>query len=199
MIHIYLRVSTDDQDSNSQRLGVQQWLDQVGNPPALWHADTASGATSWKGRALADILKQASKGDTLVTPEISRIGRSTLDVLEFFSAAQEAGLTVIITKSGLTLDDSIGSRITRTILALAAEIEREMLLARTMEGLARAKAQGVRLGRPEGSWSESKCEKHRDTIIKLLKVSAPHTVIARAIGVHRHTLTRYIARMQSAT
>jgi DNA invertase Pin-like site-specific DNA recombinase len=60
------------------------------------------------------------------------------------------GLTVQIPKQGMVLDGSMQSRITATVLGLAAEIERELISQRASEALARRKAAGKPLGRPKG-------------------------------------------------
>jgi DNA invertase Pin-like site-specific DNA recombinase len=210
MIHIYLRVSTDTQDAATQKTGILAYLsnNRTFNGPLPSDqeidsldiiADTASGALSWRKRKLIGLLEDCMPGDKIIAAEVSRIGRSVVDCLDFFRAAAERGVTVIITKSGLTVDNSLASKITTTVLALAAEIEREFLLARTMEGLKRAQAEGVHCGRPAGRTSISKCEKHKEEIAKLLRTKISLSTIARIIQCNRHTLRRYLARQQSAT
>jgi DNA invertase Pin-like site-specific DNA recombinase len=197
MHHIYLRVSTDRQDAAAQRTGVIAWLTQAGITEYTEQQDTGSGAKTWRDRLLLEVLDEAISGDTIVAAEVSRVGRSTIDCLDFFRAASERGVNVIITKSGLRVDGSLASKITTTVLALAAEIEREMLIARTIEGIARAQADGKHCGRPIGRLGISKCEKNRADIAKMLKLKLPHTTIAKLTGCSRHTLRRWLARQTS--
>lgn len=192
MHHVYLRVSTDHQDAENQKTGVIAWLVAHGNPPLMLHSDTASGATSWRDRALFGLLGEAEPGDSIVVAEVSRIGRSTVDVLDYFREATARGIKTIVTKSGLVVDDSLQSKITTTILALAGEIEREFLLARTAEGYRRARAAGVRVGRPPGKKSASKIESKAAEIEKLLQAKVAKTAIARILGVSRGTLDRFL-------
>lgn len=194
MHHVYLRVSTDHQDEENQKTGVISWLVNHGNPPMVFHTDTASGATSWKDRKLAPLLDSIDEGDHIVTAEVSRIGRSTVDVLDFFRAALARGVIVIVTKSGLIVDNSLQSKINTTILALAAEIEREFLLARTAEGYRRARAAGVQVGRPKGSTSAGKLAKQAAEIAKLKAAGVADSAIARIFGVSRGTVARHHAR-----
>jgi len=196
MHHVYLRVSTDHQDEENQKTGVIQWLVDHGNPPMMLHTDTASGATSWKNRKLAGLLEKCTDGDHIVAAEVSRLGRSTVDVLDFLRAALLRGVTVIITKSGLTVDHSLQSKITTTILALAAEIEREFLLARTQEGYRRARAAGVRVGRPPGKTSASKLDPKKSEIDKLRAAGVSVAAIGRLLDVSRATVQRYLDRRQ---
>lgn len=196
MHHVYLRVSTDHQDEATQKTGVIEYMKAHGNPPMVFHTDRLSGASPWRSRKLAGLLEKCDEGDTIVTAEVSRIGRSTVDVLEFLQAAVKKRVGVIVTKSGLVVDQSLQSKITTTVLALAAEIEREFLRARTLEGMARAKALGVRMGRPPGATSAGKLEPHRAEVMRLINAAVPHTAIARIFGVSRGTVARFIEKQE---
>jgi DNA invertase Pin-like site-specific DNA recombinase len=72
-------------------------------------------------------------------------------VLEILEHAAEKGVSVHIVENRMVMDSSIQSRITATVLELTAEIEWEFISTRTVEALARRKAQGLPLGRPKGS------------------------------------------------
>jgi len=196
MNHIYLRVSTDHQDAENQKTGILAYLKERGQTHVMLHTDTASGATSWRERSLFGLLGETERGDTIVVSEVSRIGRSTVDVLDYFREATARGITTIVTKSGLVVDDSLQAKITTTILALAGEIEREFLLARTAEGYRRARANGVRVGRPPGATSPSKISDKGDEIAALLRAGVARSAIARLLGVSRGTVLRFINRNQ---
>jgi DNA invertase Pin-like site-specific DNA recombinase len=83
--------------------------------------DTVSGKSSWRERAIGNILEKAEKGDVIVASEISRLGRSTLQVLEIMEMAAQKGITVHIAKNNMVLDGSMQSTITATVLGLAAQ------------------------------------------------------------------------------
>lgn len=195
MHHVYLRVSTDKQDEEAQRVGVAAYLAEIGNPPHATHTDRLSGSLPWKSRKLRPLLEACAAGDTIIAAEISRLGRSTVDVLDFLAEASRRGVSVHITKSKLTVDSSIQSKIITTVLALAAEIERDFTRARTLEGLDKARASGKRLGRPPGALSAGKLEEHRAEVIRLLNAGVPHTAIGRVFGVSRGTVSRYVSRL----
>lgn len=192
MNRIYLRVSTDHQDADTQKQGILDWLTAHGRQPDEIISDTASGATSWRQRKLFDLIYEADPGDTIVVAEITRIGRSTVDVLDYFREATALGINTIVTKSGLIVDDSLQSKITTTVLALAGEVEREFLLQRTAEGYARARAAGVRVGRPPGSGGKTKIDEKSDEIDALLKAGVSQSALARLLGVSRGTVRRHI-------
>ena len=78
----YLRVSTDHQDAKNQKLGVLDYCNSRGINALTFVEDTVSGKSSWRDRAIGNILEKAVKGDVIVASEISRLGRSTLQVLE---------------------------------------------------------------------------------------------------------------------
>ena len=80
------------------------------------------------------LLETADAGDVLVAAEVSRLARSTLQVLELLQAAADRGVTVHIAKNRMVLDQSLPATITATILGLAAQIEREFISARTKRG-----------------------------------------------------------------
>lgn len=194
MIHIYLRVSTDHQDAETQKTGILAYLTDRDMRHVMLHTDTASGAVPWRERGLLALLDQVERGDSIAVAEVSRIGRSTVDVLDFFREALARGVGVIVTKSGLVVDDTLQAKITTTILALAAEIEREFLLARTAEGYARARAAGVRVGRPPGKTSTSKIQNKADEINTMISAGVAKSAIARMLSVSRGTVQRFIDR-----
>jgi DNA invertase Pin-like site-specific DNA recombinase len=108
----------------------------------------------WRERAVGELITQtASEGDVVIFAEISRMARSTLQVLEMLECCMHRGISVHIAKQQMVLDDSMPSRITATVLGLAAEIEREFISLRTTEALAKCKADGKILGRPQGAQS----------------------------------------------
>jgi len=81
----------------------------------------------------------------------------------------------------------------RTLLGLFAEIERDLISARTKEGLAAVKASGKRLGRPKGP-GKSKLDKFKPEIVALLKNGSKKVFIAERYGVTPATLTNWLKR-----
>jgi DNA invertase Pin-like site-specific DNA recombinase len=187
--YAYIRVSTDTQDLNNQRHGVIEYAQKHGLEPLSFFEDTASGKKAWKERDLGKLFDQAKKGDVLLVAEISRLARSTLQVLEILQEAARLEIIVHVAKSNMVMDGSLNSRITAVVLGLAAEIEREFISTRTTEALARRKAAGLPLGRPKGSVNVHKAlDVHKDKIIELLKKGVHKTSIARIVECSPNTL-----------
>lgn len=125
---------------------------------------------------------------------MSRIARSTLQVLEVLEVCMEKKIDVYIAKQNMQLDGSMQARITATVLGLAAEIEREFISMRTKEALAALKKDGVILGRPKGPETKLKLDTKRDQIEKYLKLGLGIRPTAKLIDEAPSTLRDYIIR-----
>jgi DNA invertase Pin-like site-specific DNA recombinase len=187
--YAYIRVSTDKQDLDNQRHGVIGYAQKNQLEPLTFIDDTASGKKSWKERDLGKLFAQAKAGDVLLVAEISRLARSTLQVLEILQEAARKEIAVHVAKSNMVMDGSLNSKITAVVLGLAAEIEREFISSRTTEALAKRRAAGLPLGRPKGAVSsEKKLDKRKDEISELLLKNVHKTSIARIVGCSPATL-----------
>ena len=198
-IYIYLRVSTSAQDTQNQLHGIHQYCQERGIQADAVIEDTASGSVAWNSRKIGELLSAADKGDVLLVAEVSRMARSTLQVLEILKFASERQVSTIIVKNGLQFDNSMQSKITATILGLAAEIERDFISMRTKEALAKRKASGKQLGRPQGALAKSyKLDEKRAEIERYRKLGINQTAIAKLVGVARPTLRLWLGRNQIA-
>jgi DNA invertase Pin-like site-specific DNA recombinase len=154
--YAYLRVSTDHQDLDNQRHGILEYANTHGISSMLFVEDAVSGQVKWQTRSVGKLLTEtATQGDLVIFAEISRMARSTLQVLEMLECCMRRGISVHIAAQQMILDGSMPSRIAATVLGLAAEIEREFISLRTTEALAKPKAEGKPLGRPKGRKSTS--------------------------------------------
>lgn len=191
----YLRVSTDEQDVNNQKHGLLEYCNQKGLTNIEFITDSVSGKHPWRERKIGAAIAQMQAGDNLIFAEISRMARSTLQVLEILSVCAEKEISVYIAKQQMELDGSMQAKITATVLGLAAEIEREFISQRTKEALAARKAKGLALGRPEGAINkEYKLDKHKEDIKKYLKMELSLSAIAKLVEAPRSTVNDYIKR-----
>lgn len=194
--YAYLRVSTDRQDVDNQRYGILEYANTHGLPPVQFVQDALSGRLAWRDRAIGQLLTgMATAGDVVIFAEISRMARSTLQVLEMLEIGMERALHIHIAKQRMILDGSLHSRIAATVLGLAAEIERELIAARTREALAKRKAEGKTLGRPRGTKNARlKLDDHTDAIHRYLAKGLSKRSIAKLLECAESTLYDWLAR-----
>jgi DNA invertase Pin-like site-specific DNA recombinase len=192
--HAYLRVSTDAQDVDNQRHGILEYSNSHGFANLQFTEDSVSGKTHWRERKLGELIDSLSAGDVLIFAEISRIARSTLQVLEVLEHCMVRSIAVHIAKQKMALDGSMQSRITSTVLGLAAEIEREFISIRTREALAKRKAEGVTLGRPKGPAAHLHLDAHDGAIRDYLAKGIGKRDIARLLPCAPSTLYDWLDR-----
>jgi len=190
----YLRVSTDRQEVENQASGLAAYAASLNIQINKTYEDIASGKIHWKHRALGELLADAEAGDIILCSEISRLARSTLQVLEILQFAASRELIVHVVKSRLVMDGTIQSRIIATVLGLAAEIEREFISARTTEALARRKAAGLPMGRPAGEAKTLKLDTIAGDLDKWHAKKLGWASLAKLAGCSRSTLYAWAAR-----
>jgi DNA invertase Pin-like site-specific DNA recombinase len=196
--YAYLRVSTNHQDVENQRHGILEYANARALAPLKFVCDEASGQMKWQSRSVGKLLTEtAGEGDVVLFAEISRMARSTLQVLEMLECCMRRGIGVHIAKQQMVLDGSMQSRIAATVLGLAAEIEREFISLRTRESLAKRRAEGKPLGRPKGKQSASLKLDAREPEIRLyLAKGISKRSIAKLLDCSPTTLYDWLERRQ---
>ena len=125
--------------------------------------------------------------------ELSRLGRSMLEIMEILSIAKEKGISIYAVKGNWNLNSSIESKIIGMVFAIASEIERDLISQRTKEALKARKAAGIKLGRPKGP-GKSKLDVYREEIIALLKNGSTKAYISRRYGTTQANLYNWLAK-----
>ena len=197
-VFAYLRVSTDAQDVANQRHGVVRYCADRALLAPVFIEDTASGRTDWRDRPLGQLLTRAARGDVIVVAEVSRLARSTLQVLEISRECIERGVHLHVAKTGLVFDDTMQSKIVATVLGLVAEIERDFISARTKEALAKRKADGMKLGRPTGPARSLRLDAHADKIDEYLAKGIDKRSVAKLLDVAPNTLYAWLKVRRAA-
>ena len=101
------------------------------------------------------MLGKLADSDVLIVTELSRLGRSTSEVIALINELVQRNVRVIIIKQNLDISKhDMSSKIIVTLFSLFAELERDLVSLRTKEALAAKKAQGVKLGKPRGTLQE---------------------------------------------
>jgi DNA invertase Pin-like site-specific DNA recombinase len=148
---LYLRVSTDGQTTENQRLELQRVAEAGGWKIVGTYEDHAiSGAKGREQRpGLHGLLKDASrrKFDIVAAWSVDRIGRSLQDLLTFLGEIQALNIDLYLHQQGVDTTTPSGKAMFQ-MCGVFAEFERSMIRERVNAGLARAKANGKRLGRP---------------------------------------------------
>lgn len=192
-VFVYLRVSTDRQDLDNQRHGVMEYAKQHGFESLTFFEDKASGKKDWQERDIKKLLNSAKNGDILIVAEVSRLARSTKQVLDVLESLAKKGVTVHIAKERLVMDGSMMSTVMATVLGLFSQIEAAFISARTTEALARRKAAGLPVGRQKGTTLEhKKLDKYADKIREYLELGVPKQKIMEKVGCCEHTLYKWM-------
>ena len=196
MIYAYYRVSTELQNYESQKVGVIDFANRMN-----WKIDKeyidegVSGTILAKERKLGALLNILNKDDVLITSELSRLGRSTSDVINTCQLLVKKGVNCYLVKQGMSIDNTPMGKMMIAILSAFAEMERDLISQRTIEGLKRRLLQGASIGRPKGSKNKhNKLEGKEKRILNLLKLGIPKYQIAKQLKITRPTLNKYIQK-----
>jgi DNA invertase Pin-like site-specific DNA recombinase len=186
----YIRVSTDKQELRNQEYIILQYANKnsLGNIDIL--SETVSGKISWEKRELAQLVEKIDRGDILIVSELSRLGRSMLEIFEMISILLRKAAAIHVVKGNLILKDDIQSKVFAFAFSLGAEIERDLISQRTKEALQYRKKKGKTLGRPTGSWS-SKLDKETAQIVELRKKKVSIASIAKIYNVGATTVRSF--------
>lgn len=146
-VFLYSRVSTQDQHTANQVQEVAAAGFKI--EPHRIIEEKVSGST-WAGQraGFAKLLERMEAGDILVVTKMDRLGRDMIDLMQTVQQLERRGIKVhCLALGGVDLTSAAG-KMTMGVLAAVAQFERDQLIERTQAGLARAKAEGVTLGRP---------------------------------------------------
>lgn len=191
----YIRVSSNKQTLEHQRFEIEQFVKLQGLEVDNWIEEKISSRKALKKRKLGDLLENLQENDILISCEISRLGRSLLEVMRILEICLTKNCQVWTLKENYRLGNDIQSKVLAFAFGLAAEIERNLISQRTKSSLANLKATGKKLGRPLASESQKlKLSKNSKKIRNLLSKGVSKSQIAKILGVQRSTLRRFIER-----
>lgn len=197
MIYAYIRVSTEKQTIENQRFEINNYCQMRNITLDSYIEEIMSGTIAIHQRKLGVLLQKLQKGDILIISELSRLGRSLLQVMGILNICIQKEIIIYSIKENFELSDNINSKVLAFAFSLSAEIERQLISQRTKEGLARRKAEGVILGRPKGRQSRIECHPCYEAREKILQWNAKgysHSYIAKRLGIHRDTLRRWLIK-----
>jgi DNA invertase Pin-like site-specific DNA recombinase len=177
----YARVSTNGQDLSSQE------AELLAAGCAKVFKEKVSGAKTDRAE-LANLIRRLEPGDVLIVTRLDRLARSTRDLLNVLATVgeQQAGFRSL--KDAWADTTTPHGRLMLTVLGGLAEFERELILARTGNGSARAKARGVKFGRPSALTSHQRAE-----ALQRLANGDAQADVARTFNVSQATISRLAA------
>ena len=200
MIYGYIRVSTDKQAVETQRFEITKFSKSENWIVNGWAEEVVSGMKKVKDRALGGLLDKLEKGDTLVVAELSRLGRKSSDLFNVLDYCKERGICLYSVKERFCSNsEDICSLAMIHAFAMCAALERALISQRTKEGLARLKANGVKLGRAIGGLNKVyRLDEMKNDFIFAWENGTSKDIMARNFGVCRKTLYTHMKRLQDS-
>ena len=198
MIYGYIRVSTDQQSTSNQKFEINRYAASHNIQIDKWVEETISSRKPLNKRKLGSLLAELKDGDILISTEISRLGRSLLEVMGILQHCLAQNCQIWTLKENYKLGSDIASKVLAFAFGLSAEIERQLISERTKMSLDKLKSQGKHLGRPFGAKSKSlKLSKNTKKVKDLMAKGLPKAQIARSLGVDKLTLYRFLKKLES--
>ena len=192
MIYGYCRVSTAHQHEENQHFVIANFAFNNKINVDLWIEEKISSSRSLKDRQLGKLLKKLKPGDILITTEISRLGRSLMEVMGILQHCLERNCQVWTLKENFRLGADIQSKVLAFAFGLSAELSKKLLQERVRESLARIKATGRKLGRPKGALAKnSKMIKNQKRYDELTRKGINVDNIARLLNLNPTTIYRH--------
>lgn len=180
MIRYYVRVSTMEQKIDRQLVTYQN--------ADFQYIDKMSGRSKERPE-LQRLLSDLQAGDVVVVKSLDRLSRSTKDMLELVEVIKQKGAFLKILDMNVDTATPMGEFFL-TIIAAIAQLERQTIRERTLEGVAIAKAAGKYKGRKKGSIELR--GKPLEEFVYLYNLGMNKSRLAQRYGVPRSTIYRWI-------
>ncbi len=192
----YIRTSSDKQDLNNQKREIFEFAKKHRLEVDDFIQMTISSRKNTKERRIDEMMAALGDADTLIVTELSRLGRSTAEVIGLVNELIKKQVRVIAIKQNLDIkQQDMTSKVMITLFSLFSELERDLISLRTKEALANKKAQGIVLGKPKGTVQKSKFDKDLVKIKELLALGLSVRKIAVFLGYSNHIgLNTYIKK-----
>lgn len=181
----YARVSTEDQDLRAQEAA----LLKAGVLPNNLYTDKKSGSTL-RRPGLEAALMDCRPGDVLIVPALDRLSRSVEDLIYLSNRLNVEGVQLRSLRESIDTTTPFGTLFFHLMAALA-QFERSLIGQRTKDGIAAAKARGVRFGRkPELAGKKYK------RAVTLLRQGMPAEQVAKRIGMSGPRLRQKVLEVE---
>lgn len=181
----YARVSTKEQNLDRQ---IDALVGAGVDKRNIYHEKMTG--TKRDRTALNQMLDELQAGDTVIITDLTRISRSTKDLLEIVEKICSKGASIKSLKDTWlnTTSENPYNAFLLTVMSALSQLERDLISQRTKEGLAAAKARGRCGGRP------SKVNEHADAVVMLYAGGMKISDIVRSTGLSRSTVNRIVRK-----
>lgn len=192
----YIRVSSTKQTCEHQKYELEQFAKQNHIQINRWVEETISSRKPLNRRKLGQLLEDLRPNDVLIAAEISRLGRSLLEVMRILETCLNKNCQVWTIKENYRLGDDLQSKVLAFAFGLASEIERRLISQRTKSSLDNIRATGKKLGRPLSAQSKKlKLSRNAKKVKQMLDLGFTRYRIAKTMQVRQTTVDRFIHRM----
>ncbi|QNM88207.1 recombinase family protein [Aliarcobacter cryaerophilus] len=178
----YIRVSTDQQDLQNQQHSILNYANKNAFGKVEFIEVKMSSRKKDEDRKIDELFETLQEGDHLIVSELSRIGRSVVNVVTIVNQLIALGVNLHILKEQLFIKPNEQNPFTDfqiNIFSAFAQLERDLISKRTKEALQARKAKGIKLGKPVGTIQGSIYDKDKEKIKELHSLGVTLTNISK--------------------
>lgn len=192
-VAIYCRVSTADQSCERQERDLLEYAAKATYQVVGVWKETAAGTKQNRfERQKVLVLAQARKIDAILVTEMTRWGRSTIDLIQTLQELHSWGVS-LIAQTGIQFDlNTSQGRLIANLMASLAEFERDLVRERVRSGIAAAKARGQKLGRQTGQ--RVKADRLAPKVLQMVEQGSSYRKIAQALHLSKTTVNDIVQR-----
>ncbi|NJL11454.1 MAG: recombinase family protein [Calothrix sp. SM1_7_51] len=195
---IYCRVSTSDQSCSRQERDLLNYAHLAGyEVVGIWKEIADGTYKERQQREQVIKLAQTHSIDLILVTELSRWGRSTLDLIHTLQQLAHWGVS-LIAQTGIQFDlKSPQGKLIANIMAALAEFERDLVRERVRSGLSEAKARGIKLGRQSGQ--RVKADRLAPKVLQMVEQGYSYRQIASMLRLSKTTVNAIVKRHRQKT
>jgi len=178
----YIRVSTDQQDLQNQQHSILNYANKNVLGKVEFIEVKMSSRKKDEDRKIDELFETLQASDHLIVSELSRIGRSVVNVVTIVNQLIALGVNLHILKEQLFIKPNEQNPFTDfqiNIFSAFAQLERDLISKRTKEALQARKAKGIKLGKPKGTIQGSIYDKDKEKIKELHSLGVTLTNISK--------------------
>ena len=178
----YIRVSTDQQDLQNQQHSILNYANKNTLGKVEFIEVKMSSRKKDEDRKIDELFETLQEGDHLIVSELSRLGRSVVNVVTIVNQLIALGVNLHILKEQLFIKPNEQNPFTDfqiNIFSAFAQLERDLISKRTKEALQARKAKGIKLGKPVGTIQGSIYDKDKEKIKELHSLGVTLTNISK--------------------